>query len=271
MLASSGGVGGKTGLYFIDLSTVDPKITAYARCLTARYDRGISKRKAESSGTVDFDDVDEQDDKHNVLLIREATKRGYKEAVPGDFVAIGFAGSNTKRGRVRRGIAKTLVVGSAQGVITLCGRIRRLMPRECFRLQGFNEDQIDKLLEVSSDAQAYKQAGNAVTVNVVHALGIRLRKAHTVELMARNRLKSAVKSKNEGFARPIRNRLPRGLWRADTRRSSGRPIASRRMCIVPEFRENPDVEKLGRALISIAKTMPVKKPTPIDVKGDGMP
>jgi DNA (cytosine-5)-methyltransferase 1 len=52
------------------------------------------------------------------------------------------------------------------------------MPRECFRLQGFSETQIDRLLDRCSDAQAYKQAGNAVTVNVVHALGLRLKAAH---------------------------------------------------------------------------------------------
>ena len=57
-------------------------------------------------------------------------------------------------------------------------RIRRLMPRECFRLQGFSEPQIDRLLSVDSDTQAYKQAGNAVTVNVVHAIALRLKAAH---------------------------------------------------------------------------------------------
>ena len=41
--------------------------------------------------------------------------------------------------------------------------VRRLMPRECFRLQGFSEDQIDEILAINSDAQAYKQAGNSVT------------------------------------------------------------------------------------------------------------
>ena len=51
------------------------------------------------------------------------------------------------------------------------------MPRECFRLQGFNEDQIDKLLAINSDAQAYKQAGNSVTVPVIEAIGRRIRAA----------------------------------------------------------------------------------------------
>ena len=48
------------------------------------------------------------------------------------------------------------------------------MPRECLRLQGFDEEQIDKILAITSDAQAYKQAGNSVTVNVIEAIGHRL-------------------------------------------------------------------------------------------------
>jgi DNA (cytosine-5)-methyltransferase 1 len=163
LLAKSGGPGGKTGLYFMDLSTKNPKVTLQSRCLTARYDRGISNRTAESSG---------------VLLIKEATKRGYTEAAPGNSVDLSFPGTNTRRGRAGAAIAHTLNTNSAQGVMTLLGRIRRLMPRECLRLQGFSDPQIDKILAVSSDAQAYKQAGNAVTVNVVHALGLRLKTAH---------------------------------------------------------------------------------------------
>ena len=55
------------------------------------------------------------------------------------------------------------------------GRIRRLTPRECLRLQGFEETQIDKLLAITSDTQAYRQAGNAVTVNVIAAIGRRMK------------------------------------------------------------------------------------------------
>ena len=58
------------------------------------------------------------------------------------------------------------------------GRIRRLAARECFRLQGYRDEQIDKILAVTSDAQAYKQAGNGVTVNVIEAIGRRIREVH---------------------------------------------------------------------------------------------
>ena len=158
--AGAGGKGGKTGLYFIDLSTVDAKVTDKARCITAHYAKGpVSNRRGEHSG---------------VLCIRSDTKQGYTEASPGDSVNLGFA-KVPRRGRVGHGIAHTLDTGPHQGVVLRSGRIRKLMPRECFRLQGFTDDQIDKVLAFTSDAQAYKQAGNGVTVNVIEAIGRRIR------------------------------------------------------------------------------------------------
>ena len=166
--AGAGGMGGKTGLYlippqkpFVDLCTGHPKQTDTARCLTARYGQTtLSNRKGERSG---------------VLLIKEATKKGYKEAQPGDTVDLGYAGSNTRRGRVGRDIAHTLETSCIQGIVENGGRIRRLMPRECLRLQGFEEWQIDRILAIQSDAQAYKQAGNSVTVHVIEAIARRIR------------------------------------------------------------------------------------------------
>lgn len=55
-------------------------------------------------------------------------------------------------------------------------RIRRLTPKECWRLQGFSDDCFDKAKAAGiSDNQLYKQAGNAVTVNVAEAIGKRLK------------------------------------------------------------------------------------------------
>ena len=72
-------------------------------------------------------------------------------------------------------IAHTLETSCIQGIVERGGRIRRLMPRECLRLQGFDEWQIDRVLAIQSDAQAYKQAGNSVTANVIEAIGRRIR------------------------------------------------------------------------------------------------
>ena len=93
-------------------------------------------------------------------------------AAPGDSVDLGYPGSKTRGGRVSK-LAHD--AASVQGIVDQGGRIRRLMPRECLRLQGFAEDQIDRLLAITSDAQAYKQAGNSVTVNVIEAIGRRIR------------------------------------------------------------------------------------------------
>ena len=106
------------------------------------------------------------------LPIKEATHKGYKMAYPGDSIDLSYATMNTRRGRVGKGVAHTLTTDSTQG--TLCfvdlnedpeytavsrcvttrqdsgihlhkrecsgvfqqGRIRRLTPRECLRLQG---------------------------------------------------------------------------------------------------------------------------------------
>ncbi len=164
--SGSGGLGAKTGLYlipppdaaFVDLSVGEPRRTDTARCLTARYGQTtLSNHRAERSG---------------VLMIKEGTKKGYAEAAPGDSVDLGYIGSKTRAGRVSK-LAHD--AASVQGIVDQGGRIRRLMPRECLRLQGFDEDQIDRLLAITSDAQAYKQAGNSVTVNVIEAIGRRLR------------------------------------------------------------------------------------------------
>lgn len=53
-------------------------------------------------------------------------------------------------------------------------RIRKLTPRECFRLQGFPDEYFDRAAAVCSDSQLYKQAGNSVTVNVIYEIARRL-------------------------------------------------------------------------------------------------
>ena len=112
-------------------------------------------------------------DQHGILLrdkklkIREATTKGYAEAGVGDSVNIANINSKTKRGRVGNQIANTLLASEQQGVVGSDYRIRRLTPRECWRLQGFPDLAFDKAQAVTSNSQLYKQAGNSVTVNVI--------------------------------------------------------------------------------------------------------
>ena len=49
-------------------------------------------------------------------------------------------------------------------------KIRRLTPRECFRLMGVKDEDIDKMLAINSETQLYKQAGNSIVVPVLEAI-----------------------------------------------------------------------------------------------------
>ena len=60
-------------------------------------------------------------------------------------------------------------------------RIRKLTPRECFRLQGFPDDYYERAAAVNSDSQLYKQAGNSVTVNVIYEIAKRLKEIEGVD------------------------------------------------------------------------------------------
>ena len=112
-------------------------------------------------------------DRHGVMLVKEATKQGYTEAGIGDSINFSVPNSKTRRGRVGKGVAHALLTSCAQGVFDGC-RIRRLTPRECFRLQGIDDVLFDRAQAVNSDSQLYKQAGNGVTVNVVYMIACAL-------------------------------------------------------------------------------------------------
>ena len=149
--ASSGGWGGKTGLYFIDMNA-DPVITEDARCITARQDSGVSNRRGE----------------HSAVLIEDAPR------------AILTPDRETVRQKGRRVKEPnepmfTITAQDRHGVWHR-GRIRRLMPIECWRLQGFTDEQFRRAEAVGlKDSHLYKMAGNAVSVPVITAIGKRLK------------------------------------------------------------------------------------------------
>ncbi|MGC4018384.1 MAG: DNA (cytosine-5-)-methyltransferase [Muricomes sp.] len=131
-------------------------------------------------------------DRHGVgIKVKEATKRGFAVASEGDSINLSVPDSKTRRGRVGHGIANTLDTSCNQGIFVQVSdeltvyaiwyeeyqcyiAIRKLTPKECFRLQGWTDDYFDKAAFVNSDSQLYKQAGNGVTVNVVQAIAEKL-------------------------------------------------------------------------------------------------
>ena len=145
-------------------------------------------------------------DNHVALKVKEATKQGYALAYEGDSINLSMPESQTRRGRVGRGGAQTLDTQCNQGVIVTkeaipsdaheslyveiypgCTvyavwyekyncyiAIRKLTPRECYRLQGWDDEYFERAQFVNSDSQLYKTAGNGVTVNVVYEIAKKL-------------------------------------------------------------------------------------------------
>ena len=144
-------------------------------------------------------------DKHNwdTIKIKSNTLKGYEEATDGDSINFSVPNSQTRRGRIGKGVAQTLDTACNQAIIQLNNpkhsqqriysvngisptisagsngggqnptkhlttdyKIRRLTPRECFRLMDFP----DTFTWTVSDSQAYKQAGNSIVVNVLYKI-----------------------------------------------------------------------------------------------------
>lgn len=137
-------------------------------------------------------------DRHGIICeyptlpIKEATKKGFAEAKKGDSINLSMPNSKTRRGRVGLDISQTLDTNCKQGTMVVFNgknsiysiwsekyqcyiAIRKLTPKECFRLQGWTDDYFEKAAFVNTDNQLYKQAGNGVTVNVVEAIGKKIK------------------------------------------------------------------------------------------------
>lgn len=132
-------------------------------------------------------------DRHGIAIeVKEATKQGYAECRVGiDSVNFSMPNSKTRRGRVGKEITNTLDTSCNQGIFVQVSEelvvyavwyekyqcyiaIRKLTPKECFRLQGWTDDYFEKAEFVNSDSQLYKQAGNGVTVTVIEAMARKL-------------------------------------------------------------------------------------------------
>lgn len=139
--------------YFIDMNP-NPKITELARCITARQDSGISKHKGEHSGVL--------------VIIKELTKNEVLALTDKDNVRWVF--ENEKDDTI------TALILTDNESHFFVGYIRRLTPRECWRLQGFTDEQFDRVVAAGiKDGQLYKMAGNAVSVPVISSLGLMIK------------------------------------------------------------------------------------------------
>lgn len=109
------------------------------------------------------------------LKIKQATKEGTISVKVGGCYDASFPGSATPRGRVQEGgdVAPTLTAGSNENIryVETIYRIRKLTPRECWRLMGYTDADFEKAQAAGvSNSQLYKQAGNAIVKQVLMAI-----------------------------------------------------------------------------------------------------
>jgi DNA (cytosine-5)-methyltransferase 1 len=145
------------------------------------------------------------------IQIPEATKKGYAIAKDGDGVDVSYPDSETRRGRVQEEMSGTIQCNDNLGVVTkVIGskqknafigdgsitssltsamgsggghtpmvefdhlRIRKLTPKECYRLMGFSDEAFERAAKVISNSQLYKTAGNSIVVDVLKAIFMNL-------------------------------------------------------------------------------------------------
>lgn len=159
--------------YAVDKSKNNPREIDIANCISARGDRGISNRRAEGTAiAIPVLTLFRQEKRQNGRRCKENNEEMFTlTSQDGHGVAID----------IKRGYAATLDHNCNQAVIAEKAvwsekyncylAIRKLTPKECFRLQGWSDDYFEKAEFVNSDNQLYKQAGNGVTVNVVKVIG----------------------------------------------------------------------------------------------------
>ncbi len=146
--------GATQGLFFIDMNP-PPTLTDNARCITARHDSGISHHKGEHSGVL------EEDAPCAVLTPDrdEIRQQGRRIKTPDEPMF-------------------TITATDKHGIVHH-GRVRKLTPRETWRLQGFTDVQFNRAVATGlSDGRLYKMAGNAVTVPVISAIGAIIKKLY---------------------------------------------------------------------------------------------
>lgn len=186
----------------IDKSYDNPKFIETANCITSREDRDISNRKSEGAAVLKIGNINPSGNgmngsvyseeglsptlttnkgEGNKVAIKQATKQGYIECEVGGVADLSYPDSKTRRGRVQdNGNISPTITATETGICRIESpiRIRKLTPKECFRLMGFSDEDFDAAQRVGiSNSQLYKQAGNSIVVDVLYYIYVELYKA----------------------------------------------------------------------------------------------
>lgn len=171
--AQAGGVGAKTGLYAfgIDKSSNKPQELQVANCLMTK-DYGVSKRRSEDTAiAIPVLTPARAEKRQNGRRCKEAGEDMFTLTAQ-DQHGIAIKVKEATNITPTKDAEDIWAVWSEKYKCYLA--IRKLTPKECFRLQGWTDDYFERAEFVNSNSQLYKQAGNGVTVNVVKAIGEKL-------------------------------------------------------------------------------------------------
>lgn len=184
------GQGGERGHHvtlpcFIDLCYEGSQMTEQARCLKARYYKGMANHAGQDSGiAIPVLTPDRAEKRQNGRRFKDDGEPMFTltgQDRHGIAIEVKEATANTLDTRCNQGIfvqvSDELIVYAVWYEKLQCYiAIRKLTPKECFRLQGWADDYFEKAAFVNSDSQLYKQAGNGVTVNVICEIAKKLKR-----------------------------------------------------------------------------------------------
>ena len=136
--------------------------------------RPLTTDQNKRAGTTNYLSNDLPSNYDLSIPIKNTTKKGYLEAYEGDGIDISSR-MQYHRGNVQKESIQTITTsgGNDRGVVDVVNqklRIRKLTPKECWRLMGFDDEDYEKASKVNSNTQLYKQAGNSIVVNVLEAI-----------------------------------------------------------------------------------------------------
>lgn len=163
--------------FAIDKTRKNPREIDIANCIVAKEDRGVSKHATEGTAiAIPILTPDRAEKRQNGRRCKETGEEMFTLTTQDQHgVAIDIkALSSSTRGQpyCNQAVIAEKAVWSEKYNCYLA--IRKLTPKECFRLQGWTDDYFEKAEFMNSNSQLYKQAGNGVTVNVVKAIGDKL-------------------------------------------------------------------------------------------------
>ena len=194
-----------------DSTILNPKALEVGNCITARYDAGIQNKgsigiavcEAVSSKRIGgmFDDEKGKHqagsvwDTDGIAPTLDTMQGGYREPCIVDNennnenninIVIGSTQKNAYIGNGEMSPTLTSAMGTGGGHTPMIGnipnyRIRKLTPKECWRLMGIDDECFDKAEQVNSNSQLYKQAGNGIVVNVLYYIFKELFKDNIVD------------------------------------------------------------------------------------------